>query len=98
MMRSLSNELATRARALLKRDGHSSSPYGNRLGADLSLVTLEIWSDDHGTLCVEQKYTKKTLYMESPNGSILKTSPDNILERVIDELRQRMVLEDLSDV
>ncbi len=97
MMRSLSNELSTRARALLNRDGHESAIHLQPSGCDLSLPTLDLWSDDQGTLCVEQRFTKKVIYMESPNGSILKSSPDNILERAIDELRQRMVLEDLAD-
>jgi len=98
MLRSLSNELSTRARALLKRDGHRSKIRAHTYGSDLTLPTLALWTDEHGTLCVEQRYTNKVLYVESPNAGVLRTSPDNILERVIDELRQQMVLEDLSDV
>ena len=96
MMRSISNELSVRARALLKRDGHISLIHFRE--SELRLSTLTLWVDVDGVLVVEQNYTHGTLYTESPTGVILTTSPDNILERAIDELRQRMVLEDLSDV
>lgn len=98
MMRSLSNELSFRARALIKRDGHEGKLQGHSLGSDLTLSTLSLWTDENGTLCVEQRYTHKVLYMESPNGTIMRTSPDNILERTLDELRQLMILEDMADV
>jgi len=98
MMRSLSNELSTRARALLERDGHKSVVHGADLGGELKLATLTLWTDERGTLCVEQTYTHKTIYMESPNRTVIRTSPDNILKRAIDELRQNMILEDMADV
>jgi hypothetical protein len=98
-MRSLSNELSRRARTLLERDGHPSVVNGVVLGRDLQLLELLLIVDEKGTLTVETNTrTTVMVYMESPNGAILHTSPDDVLEGAIHYLSKYMVLDDMANV
>jgi len=99
MMRSLSNELSTRARALLKRNGHPSIVNGVVLGRDLQLLELVLIVDGKGTLTVESNTRKPVMiYMESPTGVIVHSSPDDVLEGAIHYLSKYMVLDDMANV
>ena len=98
-MRSLSNELSRRARMLLSRDGHEANVGGVRLGRDLVLPELYLTVDEKGTLTVETNdLPTAMLYMESPNGAIISSSPNEALEWAVCYLSKHMVLEDMAEV
>jgi hypothetical protein len=98
MTPSPSSELSTRARSLLERDGHRHEINGDYAGRELILSGLTLSESEHGIITVELSYTGKIIYMEGSSGTIIRTSPDNILEGAIDALRQYMILEDMADV
>jgi len=97
MMRSLSNDLARRARTLLEHDGRDSVVSNIHLGRDLTLKELYLCVDEKGTLVIETNTLNPvTVYTESPTGVIITTSPDNVLEDTIEMLTRHMVLDDLA--
>jgi len=99
MMRSLSNDLSARARFLAERDGRSIYLQGIAVALEVELPEFTIHIDPPGTLHVETwPPFVQSLYMEAPNGSILCTSPDEVLQGVIDVLKKHMILDDLASV
>ena len=100
MMRSLSNELSQRARHLLETRGRRGSKHLNweNLVHELVLPELTLDASVQNTLMIEETVSGKMIYMESPNGTIIRTSPDEDLERAIEILRKHMVLDDLGSV
>ena len=99
MTRSLTIELSHRARALLARDGRDAIVGGIHLGRDLTLLELYLVVDQQGTLTVEANaLLGDVIYMENPNRTPIRTSPNDVLEEAIDVLGRHLVLEDLADV
>lgn len=95
----LSEELARRARRLLNCPRkESSSPAPSVLLNELVLPGLILDASVQGTLMIEMEPSGKVIYMESPNGTVIRTSPAEDLEAAIEILKRHMVLDDLADV
>jgi hypothetical protein len=98
-MRHISNELSQRARAIARRDGYYHDDRFISTGQQyVDTGVLMISVDDLDVLRVQDSLTTETIMVEGPIGTLIETSPDEVLDRALAHLRQRMVLEDLSDV
>lgn len=83
-------ELSTRARRLLAETGGGEY-------ADLVLPELSLASARQGTLMVERSDNGACIYMETPNGTTIRTSNDEILSWAVESLRRQMILDDLAE-
>lgn len=91
--------LSKRARFLLNRDGKDSWVSGVHLGKDLTLPEFYLSVDEKGTLTIEYNSVEAPMiHMESPNGTVIRTSRIEVLEAVLTELGRYTVLDDLSSV
>jgi len=99
MMRHLSNELSRLARLLIKLKGNRPHKGFNVvLVYDLILPELTIDCSVQNTLMIEETVSGKLIYVESPNGTILRTSPDEELAAAIEILQKYTVLDDLASI
>lgn len=98
MMRSISNELSRCARHLAARDGRPETSYGeDTLFQYLATDRLDITvNQETGTLVIQDALTTDTIMVEAGNGALAETSPDDVLEDVLDYLRRRMILDELA--
>lgn len=101
MMRHISNELARKARYLAERDGYlheivNDGPSFHVLCTDM--VEISVGLDDNVLHINWRHKSHATILTEGPIGTLVETSPDDVLEAVLEHLRKRTVLEDLSDV
>lgn len=102
MMRSISNELSRRARYLCERDGYCHEIVnGGPAYQALVLPEIKLDVDEDNTLTIRRQnvhYSSDGYYvlMEGPIGTLIETSPDDVLEWALAILRRHMVLEELG--
>lgn len=102
MMRHISNDLARRARFLAHRDGYRHEMVND--GPVFQVLVIEGMSisvDEENVLRIRRKdddWDAPDILIEGPIGTLIETSPDEVLEAAIEKLQPYMVLDDLADL
>lgn len=100
-MRHISNELSRVARFLAFRDGYVHE-IANAGPTYQVLVLrdddLQIDVDEDNTLRIQSNVAYQTIMLEGPIGTLIETSPDEVLEATLEKLRKYTVLDDLAQI
>lgn len=83
--------------ALGKRGREILRKKSSELSGEVQLTELSIMSSQ-GDLMIERTSDYRMVYMESPNGHVLRTSLEDELAWALDAINRALVLEDLADV
>jgi len=83
-------ELSRRSRALLAKESDAYS-------GDVQVTGHSVMSTQ-GDLLIERTADYRVVYMESPNGHVLRTSLESELAEALNAIDRALVLEDLADV